>query len=90
MELFTSKGRLYNNTPPSSVLVQQDTNFDDLKGLIKVEYSNNLSHIDAGQLEIYESVDNLAKVPIALDTPVTGLGTTLATRLWVVVPLPVY
>ncbi|KAJ3203051.1 hypothetical protein HK099_001635, partial [Clydaea vesicula] len=70
-QLVDSEGNSYNKTSPSSVLVQQDTVIYDLKKLIKVEYSNTLLHIDAGQLEIYKSVDNLEKGPIALDAPVT-------------------
>ncbi|KAJ3379887.1 hypothetical protein HDU92_006322, partial [Lobulomyces angularis] len=85
-QLVDTEGNPYNKTSLANVLVQQDTPIYDLKRLIKVELSNTLLHIDAGQLEIYESVDNLEKDPIALDAPVTGLGNTLATKLFVVVP----
>ncbi|KAJ3207466.1 hypothetical protein HK099_000264, partial [Clydaea vesicula] len=85
-QLVDSEGNPYNKTSPVNVLVQQDTNINVLRKLIKVDYSNNLSHVDAVDLKIYESVDNLEKDPIALDAPVTGLGNTLATKLFVVVP----
>ncbi|KAJ3376888.1 hypothetical protein HDU92_008905 [Lobulomyces angularis] len=85
-QLVDSEGNPYNKISPSSVLVQQDTNIDNLKSLIKVELSHNLSHVDAVDLKIYESVDNLEIHPIAVDAPVTGLGNTLATKLFVVVP----
>ncbi|KAJ3201617.1 hypothetical protein HK099_002150, partial [Clydaea vesicula] len=85
-QLVDSEGNPYNKISPSSVLVQQDTNIDNLKSLIKVELSHNLSHVDAVDLKIFESVDNLEIDPIAVDVPVTQVLETLATKLFVVVP----
>ncbi|KAJ3202006.1 hypothetical protein HK099_002024, partial [Clydaea vesicula] len=84
-QLVDSEGNPYNKTSPSTVLVQQDTNINVLRKLIKVEYPNTLLHIDAGQLEIYESVAKLRdNSPINPKTLVLKLDNT--EDLVVVVP----
>ncbi|KAJ3200140.1 hypothetical protein HK099_002805, partial [Clydaea vesicula] len=76
-QLVDSEGNPYNKTSPSTILVQQDTNINVLRKLIKVECSNNLSHIDAVDLKIYESVAKLRdNSPINPKTLVLKLDNT--------------
>ncbi|KAJ3199782.1 hypothetical protein HK099_003008, partial [Clydaea vesicula] len=83
-QLVDSEGNPYNKTSPASVLVQQDTNIEDLKSLIKEKLSTFLTHIHSNQLKIYESVDKLSEDPIKERTLVLKLDNT--EDLVVVVP----
>ncbi|KAJ3214347.1 hypothetical protein HK099_006907 [Clydaea vesicula] len=83
-QLVDSEGNPYNHLKSTTVIVGPDTDVDDLKSLIKEELSNNLSHVDAGQLKIYESVDKLSENPINESTLVLKLDNSV--DLVVVVP----
>jgi hypothetical protein len=88
LHLLDSKGRPYNGTTKTSVLLSARSDISEFKEAVKAEKINPLRNIDIRQLTVFitKSAFDAKEDPLDDDCVIAGLGTVLSNALIVVVP----
>jgi hypothetical protein len=88
-QLVLSNGASYKDSSIDAVPVKPNANIIDLRKAVETANSKILPNTTASQLTVYKSRADLSdtdKSPLAVDLQVTGLGQTVSTALFIVVP----
>ncbi|KAL3895517.1 MAG: hypothetical protein SGCHY_004652, partial [Lobulomycetales sp.] len=87
--LVLSSGASYKDSSVDRVSVNANGDIIHLRDAVKLKNHNKLSSIDASQLTVYATRADLLDInvqPLEVDVVVSGLGKTIDSSVFVVVP----